>query len=178
MAQAWSPAWMRLVLGLPELETPPDSRFMAECYVDLIAGPTQTGYKYVYKVGKRFQAKPYVRLHVQRSLATCLASCESAEAAAAEIVLLAYDMRPLPPSPVKDTPKIICKPKRQRVKATASRALPISPIFPLHAYELVKTCIDLYELSSPALYQCSRPLCDGEEAHGRCPGDVPGGSHP
>jgi hypothetical protein len=82
MAQAWSPAWMRLVLGLPEFETfeyPPDCRSMAECYVDMIAGPTQTGYKYVYKVGKRFQAKPYVRPGVQRSMA----SCQSAEEAAA-----------------------------------------------------------------------------------------------
>ena len=88
MAQAWSPAWMRRVLGLPELETfeyPPDCRScMAECYIDMIAGPTQTGYRYVYKVGKRFQAKPYVRPGVQRSLA----SCQSAEEAAAEIVLL------------------------------------------------------------------------------------------
>ena len=70
MAQAWSPAWMRRVLGLPELETfeyPPDGPSMAKCYVDLIAGPTQTGYKYVYKVGKRFQAKPYVPLPTERA---------------------------------------------------------------------------------------------------------------
>ena len=93
---------------------PTACRSRALYYVDLIAGPTKTGYKYVYKVGKRFQAKPYVRPGVQRSIA----SCESAEAAAAAIILLAYGILPLPPSPVKDKPKII-KPKRQRVKAAA-----------------------------------------------------------
>ena len=129
MTQAWSPTWMRRVLGLPELETfkyPPDCHSIAACYVDMIAGPTKTGYKYVYKVGKRFQAKLYVRPGVQRSLA----SCRSAEEAAVEIILLAYGMRPLPPSPVKDKPKI-CKPKRQRVKA--QRALPTTPLAELPA---------------------------------------------
>ena len=43
---------------------------------------------------------------------------------------------------------------------------------------LPSTCMNLYELSCPALYQCPSPLCDGEEAHGRWPGDAPGGSHP
>ena len=129
MAQAWSPAWMRRVLGLPELETfehKPDSFSMAMCYVDMIAAPTKTGYSYVYKVGKRFQAKVYVRPGVQRNLS----SRASAEEAAADIILLAYGMRPLPPSPVKDKPKI-CKPKRQRVKA--QRALPTSPLAELPA---------------------------------------------
>eukprot|EP00966_Prymnesium_polylepis_P136998 3165864-Prymnesium_polylepis.1 len=34
---------------------------------------------------------------------------------------------------------------------------------------LVWTCM----ISCPALYQCPSPLCDGGEAHGRCPGDAP-----
>eukprot|EP00966_Prymnesium_polylepis_P012260 281540-Prymnesium_polylepis.1 len=50
----------------------------------------------------------------------------------------------------------------------------VQPSFPLHRYRLVKTCIDLYELSCPAQYQCRpSPLCDGGEARGRCPGDAP-----
>mmetsp|Transcript_10054 Transcript_10054/g.24554 ORF Transcript_10054/g.24554 Transcript_10054/m.24554 type:complete len:269 (-) Transcript_10054:170-976(-) len=43
---------------------------------------------------------------------------------------------------------------------------------------LPPTCTNLYELSCPALYQCPSPFCDGGEAHGRWPGDAPGGSHP
>ena len=37
---------------------------------------------------------------------------------------------------------------------------------------LPHSCMNLYELSCPALYQCPSPLCDGGEAHGRWPGDA------
>ena len=126
MTLPWSPAWMRKVLGLPELETfeyPPDGPSTAKGYVYLIAGPTKTGYKYVYKVGKRFQAKVYVRPGVQRNLA----SCESAEAAAAAILLLAYGIEPLPPSPDKNKPKIGVM-KRQRAKARQDLASPLAAL--------------------------------------------------
>ena len=38
---------------------------------------------------------------------------------------------------------------------------------------LPHTCMNLYELLCPALYQCPIPLCDGGEAYGRCPGGCP-----
>ena len=43
---------------------------------------------------------------------------------------------------------------------------------------LYELAICLYELSYPALYQCPSPLCDGGGAHGRYPGDDPGGYYP
>ena len=150
MAQAWSPAWMRRVLRLPELDTleyKPDDFSMALCYVDMIAAPTQTGYSYVYKVGKRFQAKLYVRPGVQRNLS----SRASAEEAAADIILLAYGMRPLPPSPVKDKPKI-CKPKRQRVKA--QRALPTSPLAELPAQPPTPATFEGESPGAPTVAAC------------------------
>jgi len=147
MAQAWSPAWMRRVLRLPELDTfehKPDSFSMAMCYVDMIAAPTKTGYSYVYKVGKRFQAKLYVRPGVQRNLS----SRASAKEAAADILLLAYGILPLPPSPVKDKPKI-SKPKRQR-QAKAQRSL--SPLADLLAQPVTpESLAALGSYSAPAL---------------------------
>ena len=75
--------------------TSPTAYSMAMCYVDMIAAPTKTGYSYVYNVGKRFQAKLYVRPGVKRNLS----SRASAKEAAADILLLAYGILPLPPSP-------------------------------------------------------------------------------
>ena len=57
--------------------------------------PTNSGYKYVYKSGERWQAKPYVKPGVQRGLGTF----DTKEEAAEEILSLAYEGLPLPPTP-------------------------------------------------------------------------------
>ena len=100
MAQAWSPAWMRRVLGLPELDTfkyKPDCLSMALIYVDLLDAPTKSGYKYVYKVGNSFQAKPYVKPGSQRSAGYF----RSARAAAVQVFRIKMGYLPQPPSPKK-----------------------------------------------------------------------------
>jgi hypothetical protein len=61
----------------------------------------QSGVKYVYTSGKRFQAKPYIRPGVQRSLG----SFDTAREAAEHILRVCYEGEPLPPTPSKDRAK-------------------------------------------------------------------------
>ena len=118
---------MRQVLRLPAEDStggPPTCWSDAECFISFLEAPTKSGYTYVYKVGKSFQAKPYVRPGVQRHIS----SHTTAEEAATAIIMLAYGLRPLRPSPVKDKPKVKDFVKRQRVKAARGLATPLAAL--------------------------------------------------
>ena len=98
---AWSPEWLRQHLRLPPPDTVVDEATVLEDTLAKLKEPTNSGFKYVYKSGERFQSKPYTRPGVQRSLG----NFASAEEAAQEIVRLCYGCIPLPPSPSKDRAK-------------------------------------------------------------------------
>ena len=92
---AWSAAWMREHLGLPDPETTGTVEELKELGLAALAEPTISGCKYVYKSGGRWQAKPYVKPGVQRGLG----SFDTKEEAAEAILSLAYEGLPLPPTP-------------------------------------------------------------------------------
>ena len=92
---AWSAAWMREHLGLPDPETTGTVEELLALGLAALVEPTNSGYKYVYKSGERWQAKPYVKPGVQRGLGTF----DTKEDAAKEIISLAYEGLPLPPTP-------------------------------------------------------------------------------
>jgi len=129
-AQQWTPAWMREVLRLPPLADLGEGTFddkVGELLARLIA-PTQSGFTYVYKVGERFQAKPYIKPKTQRNLGYYDDAIDAAE----QILRLAYEKRGLPPSPKKDRNKrgegARPRPKRQKAAPQASQATPLAEL--------------------------------------------------
>ena len=92
---AWSAAWMREHLGLPDPETTSTVEELQALGLAALVEPIKSGYKYVYPSGERWQAKPYVKPGVQRGLG----SFDTKEEAANEILSLAYEGLPLPPTP-------------------------------------------------------------------------------
>ena len=85
----WSVAWMREHLGLPDPETTGIVEELQALGLAALAEPTNSGYKYIYKSGERWQAKPYVKPGVQRGLGTF----DTKEDAAKEIISLACRCR-------------------------------------------------------------------------------------
>jgi hypothetical protein len=91
---------MRWHLGLPPPETSMEETSM-EALLAALKENNQSGVKYVYTSGKRFQAKPYIRPGVQRGLGTF----DTAREAAEHILRVCYEDEPLPPTPTKDRAK-------------------------------------------------------------------------
>jgi hypothetical protein len=150
---AWSPAWMRQHLGLPPPDTVVDEATVLQETLAKLREPTQTGFKYTYKSGKRFQSKPYIRPGVQRTLG----NFSSAEEAATQIIRLCYGCISLPPSPKKDRAKRGEGPRpRQRRKGAAP--IPLPCLLSKFSLLLIDSCAQRGQIcASAGLRQRRRP---------------------
>ena len=101
----WSSAGLLRHLGYPPDYVPPTEAEEWSIYercIDLLrVSGYDEKYKWVYKVGGAWQAKPYVRPKTQRHLGDFATPRE----AAAEVLSFKMGDRPLPPSPSKDRNK-------------------------------------------------------------------------
>ena len=122
---AWSAAWMREHLGLPDPETIGIVEELLALGLAALTEPTNSGYKYVYKSGERWQAKSYVKPGVQRGLGTF----DTKEEAAEEIISLAYEGLPLPPTPKPRGKRGAGRQPRVRTKRPrAARVVVVAPL--------------------------------------------------
>ena len=103
---------------------------MGDRAIELLRADTKSGYKEVYAVGGKWQAKPYVAPKKQRSLGLF----DSPRAAALEIILFKIGSTPLPPSPKSRKKRGEGRKPRQRrlIRSGSSpAALPAARIAPV-----------------------------------------------
>ena len=131
--------------GLPPPDAVVDEATVVEEALAKLKEPTQTGFRYIYKSGERFQAKPYIRPGVQRSLG----NFSSAEEAAIEVIRLCLGCIPLPPSPKKDRAKRGEGP-RQRTRRKGAAPIPLPCLLSLLSYLPIDSCAQTVQICANA----------------------------
>tara|TARA_B110000046_G_C12758082_1_gene299645 strand:- start:228 stop:620 length:393 start_codon:yes stop_codon:yes gene_type:complete len=118
-------------VGLPPPQTPEEILEVLERGIVLLKCSSKSGYQYVFPVGSKenpWQAKPYIRPGVQRSLG----SFATAEEAATRVLLWMIGDIPDPPTPSKDRNKHgQGRKKRDRRKVPGASVLVCTLSFPL-----------------------------------------------
>ena len=122
----WSTEWVMHKLGKPLDWWPDGGMYSAEAEqvlqqaINLLKADTVSGYQEVYKVGGKWQAKPYVSPGVQRSLGMF----DDPQLAAKEVLWFKIGVVQLPPTPKPRNKRGAGRKPRSRVTIDKRRRAP------------------------------------------------------
>ena len=155
---AWR-AWLLARLGMTEAEAAADENTFIEKALRVIERPNKSGYRDVFPVGEKWQAKVYVRPKVQRNIGLFGTKEEAA------VQVLHYLLTGMvPPTPDKDRnkrgegrrPK--ARRQRQPSLATPLAELPTQPLTPATFAELgmyTAPCLEGEAPGAPTVTACA-----------------------
>ena len=157
---AWR-AWALARLGIAEAEAAADVTALFDKALPLLVRPNKSGFRDVFPVVKKWQAKVYVRPKVQRNLGLY----ETKEEAAVQVLFYLFNGVP-PPTPDKNRNKRGMgrrqKPRRQQQPRKPSLATPLAewPAQPLTPETFAAALLR---------WECTPPLASKERRPGRRP---------